>query len=288
MQPLPTSVKILTFYAQFLSRSFKSVESIKNYISAIKLLHLLLDFDYPQFDSFHLKLVLKGIARLKPHCPKQAQPVTPVMLRNMHTYFDMTSPVDVTFWCLFLHAFFLMFRKSNLVPDSATSFDINKQLCRKNFTFDEDRNVLLVSINWSKTIQFGERTVVIPLVSIPNSILCPVEAYFRMQALVSVSDDSPAYCCIRHKKVFPITYRQFQSVLKQMVSNIGKNPDEYSTHSFRRGGASWAFSAEVPSELIQLYGDWKSDAYKKYLKFNLDDKIFVANKMSAYILNSLI
>jgi hypothetical protein len=31
--------------------------------------------------------------------------------------------------------------------------------------------------------------------------------------------------------------------------------------SFRRRGASWAFSAEVPSELIQLYGDWSSDAY---------------------------
>jgi hypothetical protein len=33
-----------------------------------------------------------------------------------------------------------------------------------------------------------------------------------------------------------------------------------------------AFSAEVPSELIQLYGDWSSDAYRKYLRFKLDDK----------------
>jgi hypothetical protein len=48
---------------------------------------------------------------------------------------------------------------------------------------------------------------------------------------------------------------------------LGKHSDDYSTHSFRRGGgATWAFSAEVPTELIQLYGDWKSNAYKKYLK----------------------
>ena len=33
------------------------------------------------------------------------------------------------------------------------------------------------------------------------------------------------------------------------------------------GGASWAFAAEVPIKLIQLYGNWRSDAYKKYLKF---------------------
>ena len=63
-----------------------------------------------------------------------------------------------------------------------------------------------------------------------------------------------------------------------MIRDIGKYPDVYSTHSFRRGWrgcvcASWAFAAEVPSELIQLYGDWKSDVYKRHLKFSLDDKI---------------
>jgi hypothetical protein len=52
-------------------------DSIRNYISGVKLLHLFLDKEYPQFDSFHLKLVLKGLSRTKPHCPKQAQPITP-------------------------------------------------------------------------------------------------------------------------------------------------------------------------------------------------------------------
>jgi hypothetical protein len=72
-----------------------------------------------------------------------------------------------------------------------------------------------------------------------------------------------------------------------MIRDIGKNPDVYSTHSFRRGGgASWAFADEVPSDLIQLNGDWKSDAFKRYLKFSLDDKISVATKMTSHILNS--
>ena len=138
-----------------------------------------------------------------------------------------------------------------------------------------------------KTIQFGERTLVIPLVSIPNSFLCPVQAYLNMQSLVCVSDDStsPAYCFIKHKKICPITYKQFQSVLKQMIRFIGKNPDFYSSHSFRRGGATWAFVSEVPSELIQLYGDWKSDAYKRYLKFSFENKISVAYRMTSHISN---
>ena len=53
-----------------------------------------------------------------------------------------------------------MFRKSNLVPDTVATFDSKKQICRKNFTFDEKRNVL-ITIQWSKAIQFGERTLVI-------------------------------------------------------------------------------------------------------------------------------
>ena len=95
--------------------------------------------------------------------------------------------------------------------------------------------MLKITIQWSKTIQFGERTSVIPLVSIPDSPLCPVQAYLNMQSLVCVSDDSPAYCFVKHKQIYPIIYRQFQSVLKQVIRDIGINPDVCSTHSFRRG-----------------------------------------------------
>jgi hypothetical protein len=119
------------------------------------------------------------------------------MLCDIFKHFDMSSLIDATVWCLCLHAFYLMFRKSNLVPDTVATFDSEKQLCRKNFTFNERRNVLMITIQWSKTIQFGERTLVIPLVSIPDSPLCPFQAYFtlfNMQSLVCVSDDSPAYC----------------------------------------------------------------------------------------------
>jgi hypothetical protein len=176
--PIPTSVQILMLYAQFLSRSFKSVDSIRNYNSAIKLLHLYLE--YPQFESFHFKSILKGLSKLNLHCPNQAQPITPYMLCDIFKHFDMSSLIDATVWCLCLHAFYLMFRKSNLVPDTVATFDSEKQLCRKNFTFNERRNVLMITIQWSKTIQFGERTLVIPLVSIPDSPLCPFQAYFTV------------------------------------------------------------------------------------------------------------
>jgi hypothetical protein len=65
----------------------KSVDSIRNYISAIKLLHLYLDLEYPQFEYFHFELVLKGLSRLNLHCPNQAQLITPYMLLLSSTHY---------------------------------------------------------------------------------------------------------------------------------------------------------------------------------------------------------
>ena len=41
----------------------------------------------------------------------------------MYDLLDIKSPLDEVFWCLFLFAFFLMARKSNLVPKSTRRFD---------------------------------------------------------------------------------------------------------------------------------------------------------------------
>jgi len=64
---------------------------------------------------------------------------------------------------------------------------------------------------------------------------------------------------VKTYKLVPVTYPLLQSTLRNLINCIGKNSKQFYTHSFRRGGASWAFSSEIPSELIQLYGDWKSD-----------------------------
>ena len=53
--------------------------------------------------------------------------------------------------------------------------------------------------------------------------------------------------------------------LKQLLFIGGQDPSRFSSHSFRRGGACWALQCGVPGEVIQQFGDWKSDAYKDYL-----------------------
>ena len=276
---LPTSTETLQLFAQFLSRTFKSTDSIKNYINGVRSMHLLLGYSVDHINKFILNLSIKGMAKLHPYCIKQAEPITPEILISISNILNFTSQADLVFWCLFLFAFFLLARKSNLVPTS------KKDLIDKNFLLRQDvvdnGNYLLVSMRWTKTIQKGERLLQIPLVKIPGSILCPVHAYRVMCKVISAAPDAPLFV-LPKKKV--VNYSMYQSKLKDCIQKIGKDPKLFSSHSFRRGFASLLFKAKVPADKIQLMGDWRSDAYKKYLAFSLDDKILVAEHMKSFII----
>ena len=70
----------------------------------------------------------------------------------------------------------------------------------------------------------------------------------------------------------PLTYPVFVKMLKGYLGKLGFPAANYSGHSFRRGGASWALANNVPGEFIQLLGDWKSQVYREYLDVPLVHK----------------
>ncbi|GAQ83018.1 Sec14p-like phosphatidylinositol transfer family protein [Klebsormidium nitens] len=49
------------------------------------------------------------------------------------------------------------------------------------------------------------------------------------------------------------------SWFKDAARVLGPNPDEYGTHSGRRGGATRAANVDVPDRLFKEHGFWKSD-----------------------------
>ncbi len=67
--------------------------------------------------------------------------------------------------------------------------------------------------------------------------------------------------------------------IRQMMKKINLKPNSFSSHSFRRGGATWAFSFQVPAELVKVHGMWKSEAYLKYLDLSLEHRLQVAQVM---------
>ena len=277
LKGVPTTHKILCLYATLLSRSFSATGSIRNYISGVRTLHSLLNHTMDPFDHPLLRVTLMGIERYLQHTPKRASPITPHILINIRKHLDLSKPIHATYWALITTAFFTMARKSNLVitlhKDSP-----DHHILRSDINFQQ--NHVVITFRSSKTNQLHHRTHQAPLVQIPGSPLCPVTALHNMLKLNPAPHSSPAFI---FPNLSPIYYHHYQSFIKSAATSLHLNPDHYSSHSFRRGGATYAFQAHVPPELIKLHGDWKSDAYLIYLEYSLKQKLSVSRDMASSI-----
>lgn len=278
LECLPASLDTVCLFCQFLSRSHTPA-SVRNYLSGVKFLHVALGVEFPSLSSFPLRLTLRGIDRIALHCPVRAPPVTPQILRAV-LHSSSTSASDISFSCAFLFAFFLIARISNIVPPSASLFDARKHLCRGDIVLAP--HGLNVLFKWSKTNQAGSRRLWLPLVRVPNSPLCPVALFLRMCSLCPAPPLAPAFVYFSATGALrPIVKSEFIKVFRQRLLREGISDWElFRGHSFRRGGANWAFTSGAPGELIQVFGDWSSEAYKSYLESSLSAKLRVSHFMT--------
>lgn len=207
--------------------------------------------------------MIRVVVKTSTHIVKQAEIITLKILVEIRQTLDFRGEDDCTFWAMCLVAFMLMLRKSNLVPDTPGSFEKNKQLTRGHLKFVQ--GAVWVTITWSKTLQFHLKQLRFPLLQIEGSALCPVRALQTMVRSIPLASDKP---CFAQKNGQPWTYRQFQDKLRQCLDSIGYRSELFSSHSMRRGGCSFCFQSGVPSELIQVIGDWRSDVYRNYCKMD--------------------
>ena len=55
------------------------------------------------------------------------------------------------------------------------------------------------------------------------------------------------------------------AVFDKKLKAVTQGEGNLSGRSFRRGGACWALSQNIPGEIIEIMGDWKSTVYTSYL-----------------------
>ena len=277
---LPASTAVLSWYAQFLSRTHKSHKSIVGYLSGVKTLHLLLNHPVKAFAGFLFKLTMRGLRRINQHAEKRAKPITPALLRKVYQQLNVhNDPLHAVFWATSLLAFFLLFRKSNLVPDTANGFNPERQLKHQDVIITQSNAV--VGIRWSKNQQFSRELLTFPLPRLSGSVLCPVSAINNMKQLVP-SDPSD------HLFMLPggnsLTYKKFQDLLRESLKKAGVvDYSAYSSHSYRRGGCTFSFLCGIPSPVIKLLGSWRSDCYLKYIEFPLETRTAATELMKLRI-----
>ena len=263
-------------YVQFLSRSLKP-PTIRNYLSGVKMLHIFHGLPDVFSDDFMLDLELKGILRMHPHVPHRARPVTPNILLVFHRVMDHEDPLHCSVWACSLFLFYTLSRLGSMLPSSGST-------PRHQFLTKDRVNLsiegLLVTFLHTKTIQFGKRRLHIPLLR-SDSVLCPVKAYLWASSRSSGHHSGPAFTFIKKGKVSWLTSSIFIKTFRGVLAHAGvEGASSFTGHSFRRGGATWAFQAGVPGELIQICGDWASDAYKRYLEFSMENKLKLAARFT--------
>ncbi len=258
---VPASTPTLCKYAVMLARTHK-YSSIRQYLNIVNLLHREFDLPNPLLDNFVLTSVLKGIRRSLGDKINRKAPMTPRLLTCLLASLDIGTFPGASIWAAALVLFFAMLRRSNLLPATASSFDPRKQIRRRDIHWEKDG--LVLTIRWSKTIQFGERTLRIPLPRIKSSPLCPVQAVYQALSLSPNADpEGPLF--LAQPNGPPLTVPVFIQALKRGLQGHGVDSDQYAGHSFRRGGASWFFQCGVGTETIRLIGDWKSACYTQYI-----------------------
>ena len=133
-------------------------------------MHLEAGYANPFSNTWVIDSLLKGTNRILGASTRQTLPITPSILFSISSLLNLSSSFDIIFWaaCLVTFSFF---RKSNLLVTSLPTFNPSLHLCRKDVSFSADGAVL--AVRWSKTIQYRQRVLSVPLPRIPSSPLAP-------------------------------------------------------------------------------------------------------------------
>ena len=235
--PVPADNDTLCCYVAFLARSLSS-SSISSYMNIIRILHLDAGLPNPIENNWEVMMIKRGVSRVKGVPPKQKMPITLEILRDFFVHLDhVFSPFDKSFWAACLVAFYGFFRKSTILPVSATS---PPGICRLdviNFSFSSFEIV----VKHSKTIQFGQRTHTLPFAACADPRLCPVRALWSHLSTSPTPSSHHLFAYRAHGRIHLLTHSVFVKKLKELIVVSGRSPSEYSAHSFRRGGVLLRF-----------------------------------------------
>ncbi|XP_071099429.1 uncharacterized protein [Haliotis cracherodii] len=286
--PVPADRMTVLLYRVFLTRS-PSATSIPGYMNIIRLLHLEVGLPNP-LETWEQKALHKGILRLKGTPTKQKLPITPDILRRMHSHMDMSEPFLVAFWAACIIAFFCFLRKSTMLPETRGSGSRKQTyLSLHDAKISPDKDSAMITVRHTKTIQFGQRVLKLPLARVPDSVLCPVKALEHLLSQYSEElqhSNAPLFSYVDRSGVLKsLTYKSFVKTLKYYLDKCGYDSGAYSGHSFRRGGCSYAFDIGIPPLLIKLRGDWRSNAYERYVTVYDAMHEKLAQSLSAGIVN---
>lgn len=198
LEPTPASIDTICCYITYLS-SQVCYSSICNYISSVWSLHDFVDSTSPARGSFLVKYTLRGAKRLLGDTTLSADPLLPKDLMLIYRSLDRKNLKDLVFWTALTLAYRCLLRKSHYTYST-------HMLRRQDVEFTDYG--ACITLRSSKTLQYKERLITIPVVAAPNSALCPVhwlQLYFKK----CIADPSAPLFIVPGEKCSTLSYYTF-------------------------------------------------------------------------------
>jgi len=270
LPPIPCGSDQVSLYATWLARSL-GYSSLLNYLSGLNFFLKSEGATPIDYRNFGVSSTLRGIKRERGCAPRQATPLLP---RELMKIFGLLHPsLGHNCWrAAVLCSFRGLLRKCQVTSSEST-------LRRKDFAFFSWG--MLLSIRRSKTIQFKERVLEVPVARCRNLDLCAVhwtELHFRE---MKADSGSLAFLLPGESGSNPMTYEFYQATLKWFCGLAGLDPAKYSSHSLRRGGCTYLSMCGASIEELRSRGDWVSETVFSYLKTPLPSRILDDMRVAA-------
>ena len=204
--------------------------------------------------------------------PLKPLPRLVLTLEGIQRCRDESNALPCDFWrrgvaCALQLGFFFLLRVSEIVGGSNPRLGLRVQdvaLFREGVplqrpAFDQADEVQLV-VRASKTDPEGETATRNLFKS--GAEVCPVAATASYLQFLWDKLGTPE----PHAKFFPhLTRQDLQEVLQTVAASLGEDPQSYTPHSLRFGGASATWSGGFDAYVLRAWGRRNSDAFLAYL-----------------------
>ena len=255
LQYFPCDNRQLCRFGQHLKSTFESPDAVGNYLSGIHTMLALLGLEIPDVKDRQMQMFITGLKRTMVHAVKQAAPVTPQILLRISKVVNYRDRIEVIAWTVVLLGFYMFLQKSNLVPDAMDKFEPLHQFTRADAHLLGLGKAMMFEIRWTKTIQFREKILRVPVLPAKNSAICPV---YWMHRMVQDNPGAPLdllFLIKAPQQTLCLSANQLIYRLRKWLKLIGEDDMAFSLHSLCRGGATFAYQSDMEGEMIKLLGD---------------------------------
>lgn len=270
---LPASEDQLLAYVAHLNKRDLSHSTVSVYLAAVRSLHVTEGYSDPLKDCQRLARAVRGVA-ITHQSPKQKLPITFNIMSRIIPY--TTSTYDsYMMWTAMNLAYFGLLRASEYC---VTTPPFNNKKDLRLCDVSMQNNGLIVNLKCSKTDKCNNGVeVYIGCSENPVCAVCTMSNYLCKRETVFSSDpESPLFLFTSGT---PLTRSLLCNHIKLCIATLGFNPDNYSGHSLRAGGATDAAKNGLADWEIKFLGRWTSNAYLRYIRLPPEFKAGLARRM---------